>query len=178
MSVFETVKSRYSVRDFDSPCEISEAQVQQLLEAVQAAPSAMNSQPWSVVVVREQETKQKIASAFPGNPAAKGILSAGVVLVACRDRSAGFVKDNIDYSLVDMGIAFQQMVLVAWEMGLGTCWVCGGELKKVAEVLGVPETHDVIAVFPIGKRQDVQARTKNRKDLAAFTHKERWCGGR
>jgi len=59
MEVFEAIKKRRAIRDFDSSKQVTEEQIQQILEAGRLAPSAHNLQDWYFVVVRDKKLKEK-----------------------------------------------------------------------------------------------------------------------
>lgn len=88
MDLLETIKSRRSVRQFESR-EVPAEMVVQILEAVRWAPSWTNCQCWDVVVIRDAAIKEKLQASFPpkGNPAVKGHCpGTGAAGAVCQDR--------------------------------------------------------------------------------------------
>lgn len=95
METLEAIKTRRSIRKFsDQPVEPEKLQA--VLEAVQQAPSWSNRQCWSLVVVQDQEARNRISElsfvesffatyGYKSNPAQKGLAQAPIVLVACAD---------------------------------------------------------------------------------------------
>ena len=83
---------------------------------------------------------------------------------------------NADSPELDAGRALQQMELLAWSEGLGTCFVgleTGEEAYQVKELLGVPMEMDLITVLPFGYREEgVEQMGKHRKPLTEITHRE------
>lgn len=79
--VKEAILSRRSIRKFNNQ-EVSDEIINELLDAARHAPSACNSQPWRFKVVRDEETKEKLAEASFNQ---KIIANAPVVLVCCSD---------------------------------------------------------------------------------------------
>ena len=148
MSFLELVNKRSSVRAYSNrpvPREV----LDRCLEATRLAPSACNSQPWYFFVVDDPQLRKKVADvAFSGIYSMNAFAKAAPVLVLVeRDKSVllarlgGQVRD-VQYSLVDMGIAIEHFVLQAAEEGVGTCWIgwflmkeqlkrCLGSLKTV-----------------------------------------------
>ncbi|MQY82519.1 nitroreductase, partial [archaeon] len=78
MNVLETIKTRRSVRKY-KPQEISDEDLKEILKAAQLAPSAGNKQPWRFVVVRDSETKKRLAEVARNQ---MWIADAGVVVAA------------------------------------------------------------------------------------------------
>ena len=69
-----------------------------------------------------------------------------------------------DQPYMDAGRAIQQMEVIAWAEGLGTCFVTlsNEERTKIAKLLEIPQSLDLISVLPFGYRYNY---TKNRKIL-------------
>ena len=130
MDVYEAVRARLTVREF-KPDPVPDEVVEKMLRAVQWAPSSRNRQPWHLVVVRERDTLRKIAS----------IASSGR-FVADAPMAIAVAMENADRPDLDTGRAVQQMELVAWEEGLGTCFVglrLAEQNRRIKELLGIPE---------------------------------------
>ena len=64
--------------------------------------------------------------------------------------------DNADAPELDGGRALQQMEIMAWSEGLGTCFVTltVDEREKIKGLLGIPSGVDLITVMPFGYRPD------------------------
>jgi nitroreductase len=126
----KTIAGRYSCRDF-SPAPLEEGQINALVEAALASPSAMNRQPWHISVITDKKLIDELDS-------------AGMeVLLAAEDKS-GYERiksrggkifydapcmimvstDTAHYSLMDCGIMSQNVSLAAHSLGLGSV-ICG-----------------------------------------------------
>ena len=134
------------------------------------SPSWANTQCWEVVVVKDQETKQKLqATLTPTNPAGKAMVEAPVVLVLCGQlQSAGFYKGQVttkfgDWFLYDLGIATQTICLTAHALGLGTVVVGLFDQNKAKAVLGVPEGYELVTMLPLGYPEKIPAAPKRRE---------------
>ena len=168
MDVYEAVRTRLTVREF-KPDLVPDEVVDRLLRAVQWAPSSRNRQPWRMVVIRDRETLRQIGS----------IASSGR-FVADAPMAIAVAMENADRPDLDAGRAVQQMELVAWEEGLGTCFVglrMAGQDRRIKQLLGIPESFDLVTVLPFGYRlegsQGSQGR-KNRKSLSDIAHWEKY----
>ncbi|MFI3255600.1 MAG: oxygen-insensitive NAD(P)H nitroreductase [Eubacteriales bacterium] len=66
MDILNTLKTRYSTKEFDSSKTLTEAQVSQLEELLQLSPSSTNIQPWHFVLATTTEGKQRITKGTQG----------------------------------------------------------------------------------------------------------------
>ena len=179
MGVVDAIKKRRSIRNY-KPDEIPEDVLAKLLNAMRLAPSAGNRQPWKFIVVRDKETKKKLALACHyatisgGSRVQRWIAEAPVVIVACgseKEAAVTYYKDgehfiafgwdiaeemksgSIKYESWlpwDLAIALDHLTLAAVEEGLGTCWIGGLNEREIKELLSVPDDIRVPVVMPVG----------------------------
>ena len=144
MDVYECLRTRRTVREF-KPDPVSDESLGKLLSAARWAPSSRNQQPWRLVVIRDGETLTRI-----GETAKTGSFIARAPL------AIALVMENADQPGMDGGRALQQMEVMAWAEGMGTCFVTlmDDERRQVMEILGIPESMDLITVLPFGYRRD------------------------
>lgn len=138
-SAFENIITRTSDRKYTTE-DISDSEVETLLRAAMAAPSAGNKQPWRFVVIRDADTREFIASHFPTMTMVR---HAPVAIVACGDMKATFEGDGIGYWIQDVSAATENLLLCAHAMGLGAVW-CGvyplpERIKAFSDLLHLPE---------------------------------------
>jgi|TARA_Y100000310_G_scaffold338859_1_gene429728 nitroreductase len=166
MEVFDAVQTRLTVRQFKSD-PVPDDVVMKLLRAGQWAPSSRNLQPWHFIVVRDRDMLRQIG----------GIATSGS-FVSEAPMAIAIAMDNADRSELDAGRALQQMELVAWDEGLGTCFVglrVEEQNRKIKELLGIPEGMDLITVLPFGYRDDnVRGTRRRREALSGMAHSERF----
>ncbi|PIE67888.1 MAG: nitroreductase [Deltaproteobacteria bacterium] len=174
--LMEIIKGRRSIRKYEDR-EVSDEILEQILEAVRWAPSWTNCQCWEVVVIRDPETKQRLQDTFPlkGNPAVKAIVQAPVLLGLCaRTRISGYYKDMEttrfgDWMMYDLGLATQNLCLMAHSLGLGTVIAGLFDHGRAREVIGVAEGYELVTLIPLGYPAKVGAAPK-RREVRAFTH--------
>ena len=65
-----------------------------------------------------------------------------IILVNTEIKEKGF-----EY---DAGAAIQNMILGAWEQGIGSCWLLSVERNKIQDVLKIPKTHKIDSVLALG----------------------------
>lgn len=179
MNVMEAIKSRRSVRKYKTD-PVTEETLEMVLEAARWAPSWANTQCWRFVVVREPETKARIAEALrPGNPATDAVRNAPVVIVACAELGkSGYYKgeaatDKGDWFMFDVALAVQNLVLAAHELGLGTVHVSLMDAKRIEEVMQVPEGVRVVELVPLGYPEE-QPKGPGRKELDEIVFHEKY----
>jgi nitroreductase len=159
MDVLKAIETRRSIRKY-KPAPIPDGDLKKILEAGRQAPSAGNKQPWGFVVVRDAAMRKKMAEAARGQ---MWTADAGVYLAIYSDasNSPGPYKNWVDR---DPLIAIESMILAAWSLGYGTCFIGAFEEDKVKALLGIPEDKRVINLLPIG----VPAETPDAKPRRAF----------
>lgn len=167
----QVIFGRRSIRVF-KPGPVTEAQVQTLLEAAMAAPSAVAKDPWRFVVVRNPTTLNALADALPNAPMLR---EATVGIIVCGDMEAAH-DQQLSYLLQDCAAAVENILLAAHGLGLGSCWLGihprGERMQKVSSLLGLPTMVLPIAGVAIGwPGEQKPARTRYNAD---FVHYEKW----
>lgn len=162
---------RRSIRQY-SPGEIKPEEVQGILEAAMAAPSAMTKDPWRFVVIRQAQTLARLAAILPGG---KMLSTAALAVVVCGDLDAALERD-LSYLLQDCSAAIENLLLSAHCLGLGACWVgvhpVPDSVRKLSELLGLPASVIPIAVVALGRpAEQPEARTRF---AAQNVHLEKW----
>jgi nitroreductase len=173
------LKGRRSIRNYHGQ-EVPEEVLDQILEAVQWSPSWANTQCWEVIIVKNQDTKQRLQETLSqGNPATRAMVEAPVVLVLCgKQGSSGYYKGQVttkfgDWFMFDLGLAAQSLCLAAWNLGLGTVVVGLFDHNRAAAVLGVPEGYELVAMLPLGYPVKQPAAPK-RREISEFTHLDKF----
>lgn len=154
MEFTDVILSRRSIRSF-SDRKIPENVLNEMLEAARLSPSSQNKQCWRFIIVQNKKTRKILAlkSGFIGK-FNFFIKDAPIIIVACADPSKSIRLNKQDYYLVDTTIAFHQMMLTAWNHGVGSCWLAGFDEQKVKEILDIPIKIRVIAMSPFGYSKD------------------------
>lgn len=170
MNVIDAIKTRKSIRSFlDKPVE--EAKLNTVLEAGRLAPSAANRQEWRFLIVREPETRKRVAMAA-GRQTFVG--EAPIVIAACAETDNKVMKcGQLSYP-IDVAIALDHMTLAAAELGLGTCWIGNFDETMVKEILGIPDAIRVVQLLPLGYPTDPSAIEKIRLPIEKIVKYERW----
>ncbi len=167
ISVTEAIFGRRSIRRF-LPERPKKEDILRVIEAGIWAPSGHNNQPWRFVIIWDDEVKERLSKlTIYGAMLRRAPVLIGVFL----EKSAMYhqIKDH-----QSAGACLQNMMLMAYALGLGTCWL-GEILKnedKVKEVLGLPPSgYEMVALLALGYPDDKSKRT-GRFPLESFVLKE------
>ena len=141
MNVIEAIKSRRSIRKYKSE-PIPDEDLIKILEAAQLAPSAGNRQPWKFIIVKDEEIKMRLSEKANNQI---WICNAGVIVAAlAMDKKDPTVYER--WVERDVMTAVEHMVLAAWELGYGTCWIGAFNQKEVKELLDIPKELSLIHI--------------------------------
>lgn len=158
-NLIDTIKKRHSVRNFkDKP--VDKDAILSLVEAARLSPSACNAQPWRFIAVTDRSLLKDIVDKGMGVIVPnKWALSAPLIIVGCAalnmlTHRIGETVKGIHYHQIDMGIAMEHMVLLATEMGLGTCWIGWFNEKRIKKTLNIPKGWKIISLLAIGYPQE------------------------
>ncbi|MDT8400406.1 MAG: nitroreductase family protein [Bacteroidales bacterium] len=167
--MLEFIVSRQSERGYHEKA-VENDKLERILEAGRMSPSASNSQPWKFIVVNEPGLREKVAMAASARELGFNtfIGHAPVLIVVVKEkgkvisRVGGTLKDK-DYSLIDIGIAVENICLQAYAEGLGTCIIGWFNEKKVKELLAIPASRRAELIITLGYPSG-SLRSKRRKD--------------
>jgi len=141
MSFLDIILSRRSVRRFEDK-QISQDVLDKIVEAGRQSPSAANRQPYRFILVTDPKLKNELLGLLSGF--AK---KAPLIVVGCANLKAILTGR---WAVVDTAIALENMVLAAWSLAVGSCWIGSFNENKVKKALGVPEDWKVVALVAFG----------------------------
>jgi len=142
MSLLDLILSRRSIRRYETK-DISEEVLKQILEAGRQAPSAANRQPVRFVIVKDHDLLKVLCDTL----FTRFVKYAPVAIVGCAD-----IKSLLTgkWAVVDATIAMENMVIAAWSLGVGSCWIGACKEEKVKELLKIPDKWKVVALVTLG----------------------------
>lgn len=146
MDTLLAIFTRRSVRNYE-PGQLTKEQINNLLKAAMAAPSAGNSQPWHFVVV-DDHNKLKQISSF--HPYAKMASQAALAILVCAEPA---LEKFPGYWPQDCAAAVQNILLAAHAQGLGAVWVGihpGNDSAPFKELFELPQGIEPMALVVIG----------------------------
>ncbi|WP_026894445.1 NADPH-dependent oxidoreductase [Clostridiisalibacter paucivorans] len=183
--IYEVISNHVSIRKYKDE-DIREGDLNKILKSTQFAPSSINGQQWSVIVIKNKETKKKIADLTGGQ---RWIAEAPVFLVFVADyyRTAlALNKENKEFkniesieatmvSSVDIGIAFSNAMNVAESMGYGIVPIGAvrREPMEIVKLLDLPKYVYPVLGMCIGI-PDEKPMKKPRLPEEAVIHNEKY----
>ena len=148
--VFDNIMTRVSVREFTGE-KISAEQIDTLLRAAMAAPSAINKQPWAFIVVTDESLIARLGEALPYSRCTNHPACA---IIPCGDLSKSIEGEMAAFWVNDVSAATENLLLAAHSMGLGAVWTGlhpdMNRAKLVQDMLGLPEHIIPLCVVPVG----------------------------
>lgn len=180
MNIKEAIISRRSVKHFDPQHEMTEAEIQELMEHAVLSPTAFNIQHWRFIQVKDKEKRQQIEDVSWGQ---KQVTEASMLLVLCADLNAwekeperywrdapAEVQDFIlpaienyytnhhqaqrDECHRSASIAAMNIMLMAKGMGYDSCPMDGFDFDQVARIINLPHDHIITMMITVGKKRE------------------------
>lgn len=139
---------RRAVREFAGR-PVAAADLDRILAAGRRSHSSKNRQRWTFVVVEDRERLAALARTGPWAGHLAGAAVA-VALVAPDPRD----PESPPSVMWDLGGAAAQMMLVAWELGIGSCPATVYDQPLARELLGIPEGRSCEFVLSFGHPAD------------------------
>lgn len=173
MDTWTAIHTKRAIRSFDGRPLVPE-HLQRILRAGRHAGSAKNLQRWDFIVCTDREELRALAEVGPWAGHLAGA-AAAVALVTPDPRS-----DEAPLSIMfDLGQAAQNMMLVAWELGVGSVPATVYEHDLARRILGYPDDRHCEFILSFGYPADPAAlsappKPGRRKPLKSIVHEGRW----
>lgn len=185
-NTIELLKNRRSYRDFDENHIIPKAELQMILAAARQAPSWMNGQFYSIIVIQDKHIREQLVKWNPGNP---HMLKSSVFLLFVGDlhrtkmvsevhASPYFIADSLEpiiLATTDAALALENAIIAADSLELGS--VAVGSIRKhgkeISELLELPDYTFPLFGLSIGKPV-VEMNVKPRLPEAAVIHYDKY----
>jgi nitroreductase len=173
MTAWDAVHAKRAVREFDDR-PLDPAHLERILDAGRRAHSSKNLQRWAFIVVRDREHLALLSKAGPWC----GHIAGATVAVALVTPDPSLVEAPLSV-MWDLGGAAAQMMLVAWDLGIGSCPATVYEHDLVRDVLGIPATMHCEFMLSFGYPKDPSVLTRpnrpgGRHPAHDVVHEERW----
>ena len=179
METMEAIYTRRAVKHFDPEYRMSKEEEKQLLEAAIQAPTSFNIQHWRFVIIRDPELRMRIRKEY-GNDQAQ-MTDASLLILMTADVKAwkknpqrywknapqevadllvnwmgpfheGREALQRDEAQRSIGMAMQNIMLAARDMGFDSCPMIGFDLDGVAELICLPEDHVIGPMLAVGRK--------------------------
>jgi nitroreductase len=153
MDLYDAILGRRSVRSY-LPRELDKASIEKMLEAARWAPTAGNVQPWKFIVVRNPIMLDLIHKVSPGM-----LEKPPMIIVVCSDKNIackfGEAREYDYLGPVDCALAVENIVLVAYSLGIATCIVRSFIASALSEFLDLPSHIRPELLITAGYARDV-----------------------
>jgi len=163
MDALQAIRTRRSIRKYENK-PIPKETLEAIVDCGRLAASGRNEQPWEFVVVTDPNIKQQIADATDyGKFIAQ---AAACIAVFCRDTT---------FYLEDGAAATQNLLVAAWAMGVGSCWIAGDKkhyASTIRTIVGAPENTKLVSLIALGYPAEQPTRPK--RDLSEVIHWNRF----
>ncbi|WP_456396845.1 nitroreductase family protein [Thermococcus sp.] len=169
MELMTAIKGRRAVRRFRAePVPLD--YLRRILEAGIWAPSGSNIQPWEFILITDKENIERIKLVSPGlfgNPPA--------LIILCIDQKRAEKGGKLGEStaLMDVSMAAQNMMLLAYSLGIGSCPVVSFNKTALKELLGIPEHVEPVLMLSFGY-PEFWPKPPKRRSLREVVHVEEY----
>jgi len=162
---------RRSVRKYQKK-EISDKQINNILEAAMSAPSACAKDPWHFIIVKKPKTLKLISDGLPNG---KMLADAPLGIIVCGDIEKAH-GNELSYMLQDCSAAIENILLAVTALKLGACWLGvhprEDRITHIKKLLGLPEKIIPVSAIAIGHPgENNDSRTRFNPDSV---HMEKW----
>lgn len=147
---FTVIGNRKSVRSFTGE-GVSKEQLDKIIRAAMAAPTAVNKQPWAFIIVTERKVLDNLKQ---GLPYAKMLDKASAAIIVCAIPDKAY-ENSLEYAIIDSTCASENILLAVEALGLGAVWTAAypslERMDLVRKTLSIPENIIPLNVIPIGQ---------------------------
>jgi len=165
--IIKEILNRRSVREYKEKAVLEE-DITEIIKAGQFAPTANNNQAVEFLVIRDQQTKDKIFEIV----GQEFIKEAPVLIIPVSDIT------QTNCPVQDLSVASENMFLQATALGLGTVWKAlkteGAEEEKIKKLLGIPKQYMAINIIPVGYPKEKLIPHTDEDFNAQKIHHEKW----
>ena len=149
MEFLKLAKERFSVLEYeDRPVE--KEKIDRILEAALAAPTACNHQPQRILLINDEQSRQKLRRAVPGK------YSVPLAFLVCYDKSECWVRpmDGKTSGDIDASIAATHMMMEITDLGLGSIWVMYWDPDKIKCEFDLGDQIEPVALLIAGYKAE------------------------
>ncbi|MBR3837986.1 MAG: nitroreductase family protein [Clostridia bacterium] len=145
MDFMKLARSRFSVRKFKD-CPLEREVIDKILACGHVAPTGCNKQPQRILVLNS------VASIAKLKRCSKCHFDAPTAMLVCYNREETWTRpyDGALSAPVDAGIVTTHMMLMAEELGVGTCWVMHFDPAAMRKEFSIPAHFEPYALLVMG----------------------------
>jgi nitroreductase len=173
MDVWQAINSIRVVRGF-SDRQLDPDHLERILNAGRRTASSKNRQDWAFIVVRDRDQLRQLASV---GRYANHLSRAPTAIALVRPNATN--EHQLRTFLWDVGRAAQNMVLAAWELGIGSVPATVYDLELASRLLRLPTEHRCDFLLSFGYPADPAVlsapnRAGGRRPLDEVVHEDTW----
>lgn len=172
MDFDKILSERHSVRNF-SDRSVDLKKVVEIMNAGRFAPSAGNIFTVRFILVKDKETKEKLADAAYEQ---HFIAKAQYIIVVCSELTRmkkAYGERGLIYARQQAGASIQNMLLKVVDLGLGSCWTGAFHDETIKKILKIPNEVSIEAMLPVGYPAGKKVE-KKKYSLDVIVHKDKW----
>ncbi len=173
MDAWTAISTKRAIRAFATR-PLDPAHLERILGAGRHAGSAKNLQRWDFIVCRDRDHLRELAEVGPW----AGHLAGAAVAIALVTPDPRTAEAPLSI-LFDLGQAAENMMLAAWELGIGSVPATVYDQDLARQLLGYPEDRHCEFLLSFGYPADPGELARppkpgKRKPLTEIVHEERW----
>jgi nitroreductase len=171
METWDAIRTRRNVRSY-ADRQISQEDLDKILEAARRSPSSVNEQRWDFVVCTDRGQLEELSKVW--RHAAHVATSAATVALIAPDSDDPRTRCSIEF---DLGQATMSMMLAAADLGIGSGHASVADQDLARRILGHPEDRHCAYLIAFGYPADgplTPIRRPNRRPLEEVVHRGRW----
>jgi nitroreductase len=158
----DLLRTRRSIRRF-LPESVPESLLNNVFELSRFAPTSHNNQGYYFKPIADRDILAKLSQLRGSSSAPIARAPMAVAICSDPDKSRRHIQDGC--------IAAYHFLLAAWHYGLGTCWIAAMDKPEVKELLGVPDTHYIATITPLGFPSGKALQMPERRELGWFVRR-------
>jgi nitroreductase len=150
MDTYLAITTRRTIRLFDQK-PIPSSLLERMINAARLSPSAANRQVLEYLVIQHADNRNKLfsslkwaAAVYPKRNPAEGQKPTAYVIVLVRDAELNVMNAS------DAGAAMENMILTAWNEGVGSCWMGAIDRDKIRADFAIPQDYQIFGVLSLG----------------------------
>lgn len=149
MEFKELIAERYSVRKFKNE-HLKKEDIDKILDAGHKAPTGCNNQPQRILVLNTDESISKLKDCT------KCHFNTSSAMLVCYNKEESWVRpyDKAISAPVDASIVATHMMLAAYDIGVGCCWVMHFDPSAMRNTFNIPENIEPVALLIMGYPAD------------------------
>lgn len=153
LGIHPILNERYSIRAF-SDRDVTDTELELVLEAARWAPSSHNEQPWRFLVTRRggEGHTAMMEALLPKNR--RWAEHAPVLILNMASHTLAYNGEQNFHSWHDLGLALGQLTVQATAMGLGLNMIGGFDPDIARKAFSIPSTLDLVSVLALGYSDD------------------------